>query len=124
MVDALLGRKEYALSEGKRAAEMVPISKDAIHGARVTMNLAVIYAWTDETDRAFQLLEKLAKTPYGLFFNDLKLSHYFDPLRNDPRYDKLLAELTTRLNLAQRPERKGFCVLLKVDRVDSARSDQ
>jgi TolB-like protein/Flp pilus assembly protein TadD len=94
VVDALLGRKADALSEGKRAAEMVPISKDAVHGARVCMNLAVVYAWTYEPDSAFSLLETLAKTPYGLFFNDLKLSHYFDPLRKDPRYDKLLAELT------------------------------
>jgi hypothetical protein len=60
----------------------------------VCMNLAVVYAWTYEPDSAFSLLETLAKTPYGLFFNDLKLSHYFDPLRKDPRYDKLLAELT------------------------------
>jgi len=57
------------------------------------MNLAVVYAWTDGSDQSFQLLEKLATTPYGLFLNDLKLSHYFDPLRKDPRYDKLLAEL-------------------------------
>jgi TolB-like protein/Flp pilus assembly protein TadD len=93
VVDALLGRKEDAISEGKRAVEMVPISKDAIHGARVTMNLAVVYAWTDEPDPAFHLLDPLAETPYGLFLNDLKLSHYFDPLRTDPRYDKLLVKL-------------------------------
>jgi TolB-like protein/cytochrome c-type biogenesis protein CcmH/NrfG len=93
VIDALLGRKEDALSEGKRAVEMVPISKDAIHGARVAMNLAVVYAWIDEPDHAFQLLDTLAKTPYGLFLNDLKLSRYFDPLRKDPRYDALLKEL-------------------------------
>jgi TolB-like protein/Flp pilus assembly protein TadD len=93
VVDALLGRKEDALSEGKRAAEMVPISKDAVHGVRVRMNLAVVYAWTEEPDLAFQLLDALAKTPYGLFFSDLKLSHYFEPLRNDRRYDKLLTQL-------------------------------
>jgi hypothetical protein len=72
---------------------MVPITKDAVHGARVTMNLAVVYAWTEGLDQAFQLLEKLATTPYGLFLNDLKLSHYFDPLRNDPRYERLQEEL-------------------------------
>jgi Flp pilus assembly protein TadD len=93
VVDALLERKEDALSEGKRGVELVPISKDAIQGARVAMNLAVVYAWTGETDLAFRLLDTLAKTPYGLFFNDLKLSHYFDPIRKEPRYEKLLAEL-------------------------------
>jgi TolB-like protein/cytochrome c-type biogenesis protein CcmH/NrfG len=95
VVDALLGDKTRAISEGKHAVETVPISKDAIHGPRVRMNLAVVYAWTDEPDLAFDLLNTLAKTPYGLFFNDLKLSHYFDPLRKDPRYDKLLKELET-----------------------------
>jgi hypothetical protein len=57
------------------------------------MNLAAAYSWTDEPDLAFQLLDMLAKTPYGLFYNDLKLSHYFEPLREDPRYDKLLTDL-------------------------------
>jgi TolB-like protein/Tfp pilus assembly protein PilF len=93
VVDALLERKEDALSEGKRGVDLVPISKDAIQGARVAMNLAVVYAWAGETDLAFQLLDRLAKTPYGLFLCDLKLSHYFDPLRKEPRYEKLLAEL-------------------------------
>ena len=93
VVDALLGRKEYALTEAKRAAELVPISKDAVHGARIRMNLAVVQAWISENDQAFQLLEELATTPYGLFLSDLKLSHYFDPLRNDPRYDRLLEKL-------------------------------
>ena len=93
VVDALLERKEDALSEAKRAVEMVPISKDAIHGARIAMNLAVVYAWTDEPNQAFPLLERLAKTPYGLFLSDLKLSHYFDPLRKDSRYEKLLTQL-------------------------------
>jgi hypothetical protein len=95
VVDSLLGRKEDAFAEGIRAAEMVPISKEAVHGARVAMNLAVVYAWTHEWDLAFRLLDDddLAETPYGLFFNDLKLSHYFEPLREDPRYDRLLTEL-------------------------------
>lgn len=95
VVDALLGRKEDAISEGERASDMVPISKEPIHGARIRTNLAAAYAWIDEADLAFTLLDTLAKTPYGLFFNDLKLSHYFEPLREDPRYDKLLAELAS-----------------------------
>jgi hypothetical protein len=93
VVDALLERKEDAISEGKRGVELIPMSKDAIQGARVAMNLAVVYAWTGETDLAFQLLDTLAKTPYGIFLSDLKLSHYFDPIRKEPRYEKLLAEL-------------------------------
>ncbi len=93
VVDALIGRKEDAISEGKRAVEALPISKDAIDGPRVAMNLAVVYAWTNEPDLAFHQLNALSRVPYGLFYNHLKLEPYWDPLRGDPRFDKLLAEL-------------------------------
>jgi TolB-like protein/Flp pilus assembly protein TadD len=93
VIDALLGRKEDAVSEAKRAVEMLPISKDAVDGPRIEINLAVVYAWVGESDLAFQHLIALAKVPYGLFYNDLKLSVYFEPLRNDSRLDQLLAEI-------------------------------
>jgi TolB-like protein/Flp pilus assembly protein TadD len=93
VIDALLGRKEDAISEAKRAVEMLPISKDAVDGPRIEANLAVVYAWTNEADLAFEHLERLAKIPYGLFYNDAKLSCYFEPLRNHPRFAGLLAEL-------------------------------
>jgi TolB-like protein/predicted Zn-dependent protease len=93
VVDALLGHKENAISEAKRAVEMLPISKDAIDGPNISINLALVYAWTDEADLAFQHLNALVKVPYGLFYNYVKLAPYFDPLRKDPRFDKLLAEL-------------------------------
>jgi len=93
VVDALLGRKEDAISEGKRAVEILPITKDAVDGPGLAINLAVVYAWTNEPDLAFQQLDALSKMPYGLFYNYLKPGAYFDPLRQDPRYDKLLADL-------------------------------
>jgi hypothetical protein len=96
VVDALLGHKEDAISESQRAGEMLPISKDAIDGPLVSINQAVVYAWTNETDLALQRLEALAKVPYGLFYNYLKLAPYFEPLRKDPRCDKLLAEMAPR----------------------------
>jgi len=93
VVDALLGHKDDAISEGERAVELLPVSKDAVDGPLVAMNLAVVYAWADHPDLAFQQLDILSKVPYGLFYNHLKLEPYFDPLRKDPRYDKLLAAL-------------------------------
>ena len=45
MIDAALGRKEDAISEGRRAVELLPITKDALAGAEVLTNLAIIYAW-------------------------------------------------------------------------------
>lgn len=90
VVDALLGHKEDATSEAQRAVEM--LSKDAVDGPWASLNLAVVYSWTNEPDRALEQLEALAKAPYGLFSNYLKLRPYFEPLRKDPRYNKLLAD--------------------------------
>jgi TolB-like protein/Tfp pilus assembly protein PilF len=94
VVDALMGRKDEAIDEAKRAVEMIPVFKDALEGPRVAMNLAVVYAWTDEPDLAFEQLEPLAKIPYGLYYSDLKLRPYFEPLRGSPRFEKLLTALS------------------------------
>jgi tetratricopeptide (TPR) repeat protein len=96
VVDALLGQKEAAVAEAKRTVEMLPISKDALEGPGIVMNLAVVYAWTDEFDRAFETLSPLTKTPFGIFYGQLKRDPYWDPLRKDPRFDKLLAELAPK----------------------------
>jgi serine/threonine protein kinase len=96
VVDALLNEKAAAIAEGKRAVEILPISKDALIGPALSINLAVVYAWTDELNLAFQTLGSLTKMPAGISYGELKLEPYFDPLRNDPRFDKLLAELVPR----------------------------
>jgi serine/threonine protein kinase/tetratricopeptide (TPR) repeat protein len=93
VLDALLNNKEIAIAEAKRAVELMPISKDALNGPAVQLNLAVIYAWTNEVDLAFETLSPLTKIPAGLFYGQLKRDPYWDPLRKDPRFDKLLAEL-------------------------------
>ena len=96
LVDALLNDKEAAISEAKRATEMLPVAKDDIHGTGMLVQLAVVYAWTNELDLAFETLSPLTKIPNGLFYGDLKLNAYWTPLRKDPRFDKLLAELAPR----------------------------
>jgi Flp pilus assembly protein TadD len=93
VVDALLGRKEDAISEAKRAVEMLPVAEDAIDGPDILKNLAVVYAWSDEPNLALEHLERLSRLPYGVFYSDLKLAPYFEPLRKDPRFDRLLAQL-------------------------------
>jgi hypothetical protein len=60
--------------------------------ARVGMNLAVVYAWTNELDLALEELGPLTKT-FGVFYGQLKRDPYWDPLRKDPRFEKLLTEL-------------------------------
>jgi hypothetical protein len=96
VVDALLDNKEAAVSEAKRAVEMLPISKDALGGPGILINLAVVYAWTNELDVAFATLDSLTKTPKGIYYGALKLDPIWDPLRKDPRFDKLLAELAPK----------------------------
>ena len=96
IVDALLGKKQDAIAEAKRAVEMSPISRDALDGPSVLEKLAQVYAWTDELDLAFEQAEIAAKIPNGVYYGDLKLNPFWDPLRKDPRFEKLLAELAPR----------------------------
>jgi hypothetical protein len=97
VLDALLNKKEIAISEAKRAVEMLPVSKDAVEGSVMLMNLAIVYAWTDELDLAFSTLEPLAKRQYANpYYGELKRDPYWEPLRQDPRYEKLLAELASK----------------------------
>jgi len=96
VVDALLGKKQDAIEEAERAVEMLPISKDAVDGPLLSINLAVVYAWTDKPDLAFETLGSLTKTPSGIYYGSLKFEPYWEPLRKDPRFDKLLAELAPR----------------------------
>ena len=96
VIDALLGQKELAISEAKRAVELLPISKDAVDGPYPELNLAVVYAWTNEFDLAFETLTTLSKVPNGLYNGPLKREPYWEPLRHDPRYEKLLADLAPK----------------------------
>jgi hypothetical protein len=97
VVDALLGDKEAAISEAKRAVKMLPISKDAVEGPFVATNLAVVYAWTDEFDLAFETLVPLSRMPGApADYFALKTDPTWDPLRKDPRFEKLLTELAPK----------------------------
>jgi serine/threonine-protein kinase len=100
---AFMGRKEDAIREGRRAVELKPESKDAVDGAIVNCYLALIYARVGEKDLAFQLIERLLKTPgavdsvdYSITINDLKYRWEWDPIRNDPRFQKLVASSTPK----------------------------
>ncbi len=96
VTDALLNNKEVAISEAKRAVELLPVSKDAMAGPSMEMNLAIVYAWTNELDLAFEKLSSLTNLPSGIFYGQLKRDPYWEPLRKDPRYEKLLAEMAPR----------------------------
>ena len=87
---AMLGRKDEAIQEGKRAMELKPESKDAFDGPAFTASMAQIYAWLGEKDQALQLIERLLETPNGLTAPILKIDPVWDPLRDDPRFQALI----------------------------------
>jgi serine/threonine-protein kinase len=94
LADVALGHKEESIQEGRRAMEMRPISEDAEDGPVIGTNLAVVYAWANQSDFAFEQLNILIKMPnFSLTYGDLKTNPSWDPLRKDPRFEKLLAEL-------------------------------
>jgi serine/threonine-protein kinase len=96
LVDAGLGRKEEAIREGRRAVELLPVTKDAINGALLIEFLAVIYAWTGEKDQALEQLSIAAKIPSDVTYGQLYLHPYWDPLRGDPRFEKIVASLAPK----------------------------
>ena len=96
MIDAGLGRKEEAIREGRRACELLPVSKDAIDGVDLAINLAQIYAWTGEKDRAIEQIAAVERVPNVLSYGLLKLHPYWDPLRGDPRFEKIVASLAPK----------------------------
>jgi len=93
MIDAAMGRPEEAIRESKWAVELRPISRDAIEAPEYARNLAVVYAWIGDRDRAIEQLLQLAKTPNGLSVGDLRLDPFWDNLRADPRFETILAEV-------------------------------
>ena len=95
VIDAALGRKEQALSEGRRAVELLPVEKDSINGMIMVKYLAMIAAWVGDKDLACEQLATAVRYPTSgleLSYGELKLMPWWDPLRGDPRFEKLLEE--------------------------------
>ena len=92
-VDAGLGKKEEAIREALHAVELLPIAKDAVNSPTCVANLALVYAWTGERDRALDELEKVATIPGegAPTYGDLRFNPCWDSLRGDPRFDKIVA---------------------------------
>ncbi len=96
LIDALLGRKEQALSEGQRAIEMLPILKDAIAEGPAKRYFVMVCAWAGERELALEHLEVAVRIPGGPSYGDLRLSPLWEPLRGDPRFEKIVASLAPK----------------------------
>src|SRR5438094_10631028 len=92
LIDAGLGRKEEALRKGRRAVELLPVEKDAMDGTAMVKYLAMIAAWVGDKDLACEQLASIIRRPSGLSYGQLKLLSFWDPLRGDPRFEKLVEE--------------------------------
>jgi serine/threonine-protein kinase len=96
LMDAALGRKEEALREGQRAIELLPVEKDSINGAHMIEFFAVTAAWVGEKDLACDKLAAALRLAGQLSYGQLKLMPFWDPLRGDPRFEKIVASLAPK----------------------------
>jgi serine/threonine-protein kinase len=97
LIDAGLGRKEEALHEGRRAMELLPVEKDSITGVAMIEYFAVIAAWVGEKDLACEQLAKAVQLRGGYAsYGQLKLMPFWDPLRGDSRFEKIVASLAPK----------------------------
>jgi hypothetical protein len=96
LIDAGLGRKDEAVREGRRAVELLPVEKDAINGPLMIAYLAMIAAWVGDKDLACEQLAIAVRPPSTVSYGQLKLKPYWDPLRGEPRFEKIVASLAPK----------------------------
>jgi TolB-like protein/Tfp pilus assembly protein PilF len=96
LIDAGLGRKEEALREIRHAVELIPVTKDASSGAAMIEYSAIVAAWVGEKDLALEHLAQAARLPGFLSYGRLKLLPWWDPLRGDPRFEKIVTSLAPK----------------------------
>ena len=96
LIDAGLGRKEEALREGRHAIELLPAEKEQVNGAHMIELFAVIAAWVGEKDLACEQLALALQYPIAVGYGQLKLLPFWDPLRGDPCFEKIVASLVPK----------------------------
>jgi hypothetical protein len=99
MIDAALGHKDLALEEGRRAIALMPLEKDVYNSSHVVQYFAITAAWAGDKELALQQLETGLRAPmasYALSYGALKLLPFWDPLRGDPRFEKIVNSLAPK----------------------------
>jgi TolB-like protein/Flp pilus assembly protein TadD/predicted Ser/Thr protein kinase len=90
VIYACLGRKEEAIREGRLGVELYPVSRDALDGPNQVDYLARIYMLVGDHESALEKIEYLLSIPSGLHAPMLRIDPQWDPLRDDPRFKRLL----------------------------------
>jgi tetratricopeptide (TPR) repeat protein len=99
LIDAALGRKDLALDEGRRAIALTPLEKDVNNSSRVLQYFAITAAWAGDKELALQQLEAGLRAPDAsqmLSYGAFKLHPLWDPLRGDPRFEKIVTSLAPK----------------------------
>ena len=96
LIDAALRRKEEALNEGRRAMELAASVKDSYTETDAKKCFAIICTWTGERELALGQLEALTKAPGDHTYGDFRLNPMWDPLRGDPRFEKIVNSLAPK----------------------------
>ncbi len=89
---ARLGRRADAVREGRRAVELLPLSRDAFEGANRLDQLALIYAIVGDPDATLEQLRRLVTIPTRITPGELRLDPIWGRLRNDPRFQQLVSQ--------------------------------
>ncbi len=97
LIDAGLGRKKEALEEAQRALDLMPVTKDLSNGTDMLQYGAIVAAWAGEKDLACERLSAAVSHPSVLSYGRLKLLPWWDPLRGDPRFEQIVADLAPKL---------------------------
>ena len=85
-----VGREEEAVAAGKRGVELMPVSKDAFVGPVRLADLVLIYTMVGEYEAALEQTERVLSVPSIFSVPLLELDPKWDPLRDHPRYQKLI----------------------------------
>ena len=101
LIEAALGNKEAALNAGLKACQLLPVTTDAFDGAALRTNMALTYLWVGEKELALRALEEVVKQPGIISYGELQRHPYWDELRGDKRFQKIVASLAPPLSNAK-----------------------
>jgi TolB-like protein/class 3 adenylate cyclase/Flp pilus assembly protein TadD len=93
LIDAMLGRRDEASKEAERATELLSVAQDSINGSSLLLNLAIVHAALGEKALAITEIQKLVSKPGDGSYGDFRLNPFWDPLRGDPGFEKIVSSM-------------------------------